>query len=522
MAERKEAMDIREMIRRLRMGEGIRAVSRELGIHRDTVKKYRDWAREQGLLEGPAETLPDLQTIHEKLQSLAAAAAKPSGPPPALEPYREWIAELFNKGVDMTVIYDRLRKERGYGGSYSAVRRYVKRLKLVTPEAVLRVETAPGEDAQVDFGYAGKLYDPARGLWRKAWLFVMTLGFSRHMYAEIVFDQTITTWIALHVRAFEFFGGVVKRVVLDNLKAAIVKAVVHDSEATRSYRELAEHYGFLISPCRPRMARHKGKVERMVQYVRRSALQGREFKSVDEANAHLRSWLMQVAGTRVHGTTRERPLERFDREKPHLRPLAATRYEVVIWKQAKVHPDCHVSFEYNQYSAPYRLIGRPVWLRITAERIEIYTESHERVATHVRARFPGNRVTRQEHLPAERLQAAMVNPQHVRRQAEQIGPRTLEVIERLLGERPMDRLRTAQGIVGLSRKYGPARLEAACARALSFDDTRYHTIKNVLRKGLDLEPAPDPGQAPGPLPQSSRFARPATDFLPMPTRGTSF
>jgi transposase len=161
----------------------------------------------------------------------------------------------------------------------------VRRLDPGEPRATLRLEVDPGTEAQVDFGFAGHLLDPEHDRVRRAWVFVMTLSCSRHQYAEIVFEQTVDTWLRLHRAAFDFFGGVPRRVVLDNLRAAIVHAALYDPEVQRSYREFAEHYGFLIAPCRPRTLEHKGKVEQGgVHYVKRNALAGRAFRDVHEAN----------------------------------------------------------------------------------------------------------------------------------------------------------------------------------------------------------------------------------------------
>ena len=342
---------------------------------------------------------------------------------------------------------------------------------------------------------------------------VMTLGYSRHQYAELVFDQKVETWVELHVRALESFGGVVKRVVLDNLKAGIVKAVVHDQEAQRSYRELAEHYGFLISPCRPYTPHHKGKVESGVRYVKRNALAGREFKDIHEANAHLTRWVREVAGARVHGTTQELPLVRFEREGEHLSPLPLNRYEVAVWKQVKLHPDCHVVFDYSFYSAPHRLVGEKLWLRATPRRVEVYYR-FERLATHERAVHRGQRRTIGAHLPPDKLAGVLPEPTRLRALAAEVGASTAEFIDRLLGERPLDRLRSAQGVLKLQHRYGSPRLEAACRRALAFDELRYHTVKSILNKGLDLEPVAETEFDSGPLPATSRYARSAAELTP--------
>jgi hypothetical protein len=308
---------------------------------------------------------------------------------------------------------------------------------------------------------------------------------------------------------------VVKRVVLDNLKAGIVQAVLHDAEAQRSYRELAEHYGFLISPCRPRTPRHKGKVESGVRYVKRNALAGRTFVDLEAANAHLERWVMDVAGHRDHGTTHEAPLARFAVEQPVLQPLPSQRYEVTVWKRAKLHPDCHVVFEGSYYSAPHRLVGQALWVRATPRRVELHHE-HARVASHARAQRRGEWHTLRDHLPPEKLLGLLPQRVQLRAQAEAQGPATAELIDQLLGDRPLDRLRGAQAILRLGQRVGRSRLEAACCRALAFGEIRYHTVKTILAKGLDLEPLPAAALRPGPLPKTSVFARPASDFLAVP------
>lgn len=507
MAGRSKSMlDVREMLRRLRAGDPDRRVARELGVSRRTVRKYRERAAEAGFLH--QEELVSPAVLEEVLRQVEEE--RRLGPVSGAEPFREFVQAKRSEGVEIQALLGLLR-EKGYQGSYSSLRRFVGRLEKKTPEVFVRVETGPGEEGQVDFGYVGHFYDPRSGRVRKAWVFVMTLGFSRHQYAEIVFDQKIETWVELHVRAFEWFGGTVKRVVLDNLRSGIVKAVIHDQEAQRSYRELAEHYGFLISPCRPATPRHKGKVESGVRYVKRNALAGREFRDIEQANVHLLHWVEQTAGTRIHGTTQEPPLARFEREREKLLALPESRYEVVVWKKAKLHPDCHVVFDYSYYSAPHRLVGEQLWVKATPRRVEVH-HGYERLATHERAIHRGTRRTISDHLPPEKLAGLLPEPVRLRALASEVGPFTGEFIERLLGERPLDRLRGAQGVLKLRHRYGAARLEAACRRALAFDELRYHTVKDILRKGLDLEPLEV--MEPGPLPKTSQFARTVVEFVP--------
>jgi hypothetical protein len=343
----------------------------------------------------------------------------------------------------------------------------------------------------------------------------MILSWSRHQYAEIVFDQKVETWIALHIRAFEFLGGVPRKVRPDNLKAAIVRAVTHDQEAQRSYREFAEHYDFLISPCVPETPEHKGKVESGVRYVKRNALAGRNFETpgqdIRHANAHLRRWILETAGVRDHGTIHEKPLSRFESEKTHLKPLPSTRYEIVVWKKATLHPDCHVVFEEAYYSAPHRLVGQELLVRATPARVEIYHQ-HERVATHARAPERGKRMSNAVHYPPTKLAGYLATPVRLKAQAKEIGPATGELVETMLAEKPVDRLRGAQGVLNYAQRYGPARLEAACRRALVFGQATFRSVQSILRQGLENAPLPPEAVAQGPVPKTAQFARPIREI----------
>jgi transposase len=506
---RTDVLDVREILRRLRLGQGVRAVARDMAVSRKTVSRYRDWACGVGLLEGD---LPEPGELDRRLRETL-----PVTPPPRrafkAERHRERIVQLRSAGVECRAILERLREEVGYQGSYGSVYRFVRHLEPLIPEAFVRVETPAGEEAQVDFGSAGTLLDPATGSLRRAWVFVMTLSFSRHQYVELVFDQSVATWLRCHRNAFSFFRGVPRRVVVDNLKAAITRAVLHDPVVQRAYRECAEHYGFLISPCRPRTPRHKGKVEKGgVHYVKRNFLAGSSFRDIHDANERALVWCTETAGKRVHGTTKRRPVEVFDAvEREALQPVPPAAYVPSTWKQAKLHPDCHVVFEGSFYSAPHRFIGRRLWVRAADRAVTLYVE-HDSVATHARATRKGQRLTNRDHLPPEKVAGLMACPASCLRRAAEIGRSTSELLGRLLGERPLDRLRTAMGILRLAHKYSPRRLEAACARSLLFDEISYGAVKRILERGLDLAGPPATALSVEPA-QPFLFVRPWTDFF---------
>jgi transposase len=505
-------LDVRELLRRLRAGQTHRQIARDLRVARKTVAKYRDLAEQQGLLTGP---LPSPAELEGCTAAKVADSNLPCQPFKAVA-WQPVIEDLRRRGVEMMAIYQRLRDDHGYLGSYSSLRRYVRHLEPLTPTGFVRLEVEPGEEAQVDFGSAGEMVDPQTGEVRKAHVFVMTLSHSRHQYAVIVFDQKVETWLWCHRQAFEYFGGVPRKVTIDNLRAAIVKAVLTDPVAQRSYRDCAEHYGFLISPCRPATPRHKGKVESGVHYVKRNFLAGREFRDIVEANEYLHRWVEEVAGQRIHGTTRERPLVRFrEVERGALLPLPATPHDLGVWKKVKLHPDCHVVVDGAYYSAPHRLIGTQLWARTNRREVHVFHD-YERIASHAWGR-PGTRRTLREHYPPEKVAWLMATPQFCRRRAEEIGANTGEFMERLLGDHPMDRLRGAQAVVRLATRYGPQRLERACQRALCFEEISPASLRRILEKGLEVDPLP---AVPVAVPMSFVFARPGSEIFCLRRGGT--
>jgi transposase len=498
-------MDIREILRCLRKGQSDRAVAKALGVDRKTIGRYHTWAAEQELLSGSLPTLGELQRLVQETLN--------SSPPPqnvsSVEPYRELVKKLRQEGVEIAAIHGRLQ-ERGYDGCYASVYRFVRRLEPRTPEVTVRVETRPGEEAQVDFGYAGRMIDPDSGELRRAWAFVMVLCWSRHQYVEFVLDQKVATWLRCHRNAFAFFGGVPERVRIDNLKAGIAQRCGSEPQAQQAYRECAEHYDFLITPCRPRTPEHKGKVEQGgVHYVKRNFLGGREPTTLSQANQDVLGWISTTAGQRIHGTTKEKPLDRFETEQTVLKPLPGTPYDLAIWKQVKLHRDCYVVFEQAYYSAPFRLVGQQLWVRGGTQTVQIYAADYQLVATHTRAQGPGQRQTTLDHLPPHKVPGVLLTREGCRLHAQEIGPATNQVVEGMLNHRPEDRLRMAGRLLKLGERFGSPRLEAACARALRFDDPAYMTVKHILEQGLEAEELPSTD----PAPPAFAFVRTAAELV---------
>jgi transposase len=500
----------RELIYRLRLGQSDRAIARDLGISRITVRKYRGLSEARGYLD-PASPLPEVQAIAHAL----GPAPRPPCPVSSVQPYRQLVEQFLTEGLEMMTIFDRLSKDHGYTGSYSSIRRFVHRLRPAQKHVTVRVHSGPGEEAQVDFGSAGMFLDPADGRLRQAYVFVMTLCFSRHQYAELVFDQKIPTWLALHRRAFESFGGVPAKIVPDNLKAAVLRAALHDPVLGEAYRRFAQHYGFLVSPTRPATPEHKGKVENGVHFVKRSFLAGQVFADIREANQKLAIWVRERAGMREHGTTHQPPLALFEAcERAKLLPLPSEPFELCETKIAKLHPDCHVVVDGSYYSAPYEHVGDDLEVHVFERVVQIYRAT-KLLATHPRARKKGEWHTRNEHYPPDKAAFLEKTPERCRELSSRIGPCTAEVVQKLLAERPLDQLRSVQAILRLVDTVGPQRLEAACRRALFFGDGHYRRIKGILNAALDQAPLPEPAPITKPAP-SFVFQRPVAEFFDLP------
>ncbi len=507
--EHKHMNVIREIIRRIKLGESERRIAQDLQISRPTVHKYHLKAKEVGLLNEKGDIPEDEQII-----KVLGPGVKPPKVVSTVEPYREIVKEYLKQGIEMTAIWQRLKENYGYTGGYSSIRRFVVQLEPKQPEAVVRVHSHPGEDMQVDFGSVGQLYDPASKRMRKAYVFVATLCYSRHQYVEIVFDQKTATWIGLHKCVFTFFGGVPRRVIPDNLKSAVLKALVHDPVLGEAYRKLALYYGFLISPTIPHTPQHKGKVENGVHYVKRNFIAGQTFVDIHTANEHLRQWVMNTAGVRLHGTTCEAPLHLFYRiEKAALQPLPEGSFELLEIRPVKVHPDCHVNIAGSYYSVPYTLINLELTAHVSERFVEIYN-GLELVSTHPRSIRAGQWQTRLEDYPPAKSAYLIRTPEYCKKLGARIGPSTFKVVENLLDDRPLDRLRSVQAILKLEESVGSKRLEAACARALYYGDIRYRQIKNILNAALDCQPIPE-AQQPLPL-RNFTFARKQEEFWRTP------
>jgi transposase len=376
---------LRNILVRMRQGESDRALARSGFIGRDKSRSIRKLAKEQGWLDDNA-TLPDNETLARVLSKDSAGSDPVSGGQASASqscvlPYKEQVESWLSEGIQCKTIYQALVRNHQFNGSYSSVYRFACKIReKQTPKATVKLDFAPGEAAQIDFGTGPKLIDFRTGEPIKTWFFLMTLAFSRHQYAEVVLNQKIATWLECHRHAFEFFGGVVDRLIIDNAKCAITKACYHDPVVQRAYAECAEGYGFKIDALPPREPQMKGRVESGIKYLKRNFMPLREFVDLHDANRQLQEWIFNEAGNRTHGTTVQKPLSLFAIEQPLLRSLPGKPPELVVWAKVSVHRDAHVQFEKCLYSVPYKLVGQSLWLKAAPYVISLYEDEQLLVA----------------------------------------------------------------------------------------------------------------------------------------------
>jgi transposase len=355
---------------------------------------------------------------------------------------------------------------------------------------VMRQQHVAGEKAFVD--YSGKklsLVDAATGEVRDVELFVGVLGASNLTYAEATATQRGPDWIASHVRMIEFFGGVPRAIVCDQLKSGVTRACRYEPEVQRTYEDLAIHYGTTVLPARPKSPRDKAKVEVAVQIVQRwivARLRNEVFQSLPALNRRIRELLgeLNARTMRRYGKSRR---ELFDSlERAALKPLPTARFEYTAWSKARVNIDYHVVVEEHFYSVPYRLVHEIVEACVAGDTVELF-HGRRRVAAHLRSRVRGGFTTSAEHMPSAHRAQAEWTPSRILAWAEKIGPSTRGLADAILADRPHPEqgFRSCLGILRLAKRYGDARLEAACARALSVRARSYRHVESILKHGLD-------------------------------------
>ncbi len=505
-------IEILDVLRRYLAGDKIRAITRSTKMDRNTVRNYIRTAEKKGLSKESEANIEEIAyAVFREINGLEKAADEINRDT-ILLPYKETITDwLEREDLTLTKVHMKLLRS-GVETSYSSLYRFTQEhIGMPGNHGTVRMAaTEPGEVAEVDFGRLGYLFDKALNRLRALYALVVTLVFSRHQYVHITRKQDLPALIGGIEEAWEFFGGVTRRLIIDNMKAAVVKSSRYEPVFNRTFLEYSQYQGFIIDPAVARHPQGKATVERQIQYVRENFFKGEEFIDCEHAQREAVKWCMNIAGMRIHGTTRKRPRIVFEeQEKALLLPLREERFDVPKWGSGKVHPDHHVRFSNALYSLPTEYIGKEVAIRGDSKLTRIYYQGAV-IKTHPVV-SEGSRSTDFEDYPKHKTPYAMRNCDYYIEKAKEAGANCGSFMEQLLsGDFPWSKLRQAQKLLRLSEKYGTARMEQACSRALSFSLIDVFRLERIIKQALGKE-AEKGGEKRGVV-VPARFGRPAEYF----------
>jgi len=412
---------------------------------------------------------------------VATDSGRPTRSPTAsaCEPYRELIELALARGRNAMAIWQDLVSQAGFSSGYQSVKRFVRRLRgRQMPEAHPVIVTAPGEEAQVDYGTGPMVRDPQSGKYRRTRLFVMTLGCSRKAVRLLVFRSNSRTWAELHEKAFRRLGGAVRVVVLDNLREGVLVPDVYDPTLNPLYRDVLAHYGAVAMPCRIKDPDRKGKVESGIGHTQRTPLKGVRFESLDEAQTYLDRWEAHWADTRIHGTTKRQVAAMFAEEKPALVPLPLEPFRYYQCGQRTVHLDGCVEVEAAYYGAPPGWIGRLVNVQWNDFYVRLLDpRTGQLLREHIRQKRGGYRIEKDDY-PKRTPLGTLQLLARAERAGAHIGA-FCQAIHRQQGELGVRRM---LGVLALAKKFGLAAVEEACTTALELGVHEYRFVRRYLER----------------------------------------
>jgi hypothetical protein len=513
--------EVREVLRLWLRGEGERPVARLAGVDRKTVRRYVSAAEALGLVRDGGE-----EQLSDEFMGSVVEAVRPHRSDGHGEAWRRLVAQhdrittwLSDDGLTVVKVHELLARE-GTVVPERTLHRYADEVCDVgrgRRGTTLRVaDGKPGDELQVDFGKMGRIPDPEAERQRDCQALIFTPGVSRYNFLWLTYRQTIDDVIAGFEAAWIFYGGVFATVIPDNMKSIVDRADPLDPRLNQAFVEYAQDRGFAVDPARVRSPQDKPRVERAVPFVRRSFFAGESFIDLADAQRRAEQWCRERAGMRIHGTIQARPAEVFRvEEAPVLRPAPAAPYDVPIYASAKVHRDHHIEVAKALYSVPGNLIGSRVEVRANQTLVRVYARN-QLVKVHPR-QPAGGRVTDAEDLPSERTAYAMRDLDALQRLAAGHGSAVGDFVVALLDHPlPWTKMRQVYALMGLVKKWGAERVNAACASALEHEAVNVGLIGRMLERASesnDTAPAPEPA----PAVVSTRFARDATEFA---TRST--
>ena len=499
-------MDIQQAISTLsRSGWSQRRIARELGVDRETVARYRRLARQveesnpaippagSEPLEGPNPVIVPGSEITPAPGNTPAEppnpAISPTGSKPGrvshCEPFETFIKAGLDASLSAQRIYQDLVSEQQFVGSYDSVKRFVRQLEAANPLPFRRMESEPGHEAQVDFGQGAWVVQD--GHRRRPHVLRVVLSHSRKGYTEAFWRQTTENFVRGLENALRHFGGVVRTLVIDNLRAAVKKVDWFEPQLNPKVVSFCEHYGTVILPTQPAMPRHKGKIEAGIKYVQANGLAGKQFESLGAQNVHLAHWEETVADTRIHGTTRQQVRTHFlSVEKPKLLPLPASLFPVFSEAPRKIHRDGYAEVDKAYYSVPPEYVRRRVWARWDAKIVRLFNERMEAIAVHVRQE-PGKFKTDPAHIHDHKRTLIERGAEWILDRCRLLGQEAGTWAETLYQQRGAESLRVLQGLLALAEKHPAPQLDQACQLALTHGAWHLRDLRELLVRPVAQE-----------------------------------
>lgn len=512
-----DMIELKEILLRLAKGESKKGISRSLGIHRKTIKRYVKLSRYFGVdpaRDGAQAITSALigkikeKESNDKRTTLCTSKQLLLSVKPRIEKHLE-------DGLTGTKILQFIRRD-GIEVTEASFYRFLRNncSTWIKRKITVRLpETAPGDYAQCDFGRLGKIYDDGKGKERIVYAFIITLCFSRHQYVHVSFKQDSETVIKGCEAAFGYWKGIPRRLIFDNMKPIITKYDRYNPAINRSFLEYSQYRGFTVDPAPARKATGKPQVERAVPYVRGNFFAGEKFINIDDVQERAIEWCSNVAGSRVHQTTYQKPIEVFEKiEKKELMPYDGQRYDIPFWGECKVHPDHHIRFLKSLYSVPTQYIDKKrVLVRGDSALVKIYFNGklikvHNRVGE-------GKRSTDFNDYPEKLTPYTLRNPNYqIQEGYKRNAAIGLYIKSMLDGAYPWYRIRSAQKLLRLSDKYGSERVGKACERFQMYGVYNVTRIERMLIKSGEQAPLPKPEQEASSEVKPARFERAANSF----------
>jgi transposase len=483
-----------------KLGWPLRRIEQATGVRRETAGAYLKaagigvrlpgaWGRRapakpaNEVTPDPGPSKPAIGVTPDFIAPFSQKLNAPSDPSPAsasiCEEYRERIEQGLARGRNGKAIWQDLVSDHGFAGGYQAVKRFVRKLRgPQRPEATGIILTAPGEEAQVDYGSGPMVRDAQSGKYRRTRLFVLTLGYSRKSVRLLSWRSSARVWAELHEKAFRRLGGCPRVVVLDNLKEGVLVPDIYEPTVNPLFRDVLAHYGVVALPCRIQDPDRKGKVESGIGHTQKTPLKGMRFESLEEAQLYLDRWEQRWADTRIHGTTKRQVATMFAEEKPHLLPLPLEPFRYYQYGERVVHLDGCVEVEAAYYSLPPGWIGRPIKVQWDELHVRIlHPSTSQLLREHLRQKRGGYRIEEEDHPKKMPLSTAQLL-----RRAEHAGTQIGKLCQLIYQRQAQTGIRRILGVLSLIKKYGAAAVEDACAVALDIGVAEHRFVRRYLER----------------------------------------